>query len=336
MNPDELVELWNSLGDEPAATGMTRRRLETDAPVDLFACIFWPSGRPGLLIEGDGAQHPPTDRIPACRGVKVLHEVISPSNPRTILQVALEDDRLRDIFSILSTDLVDSIRHEETGEAGLRRCIERLSMWQGLFERVPADGLSEEAQRGLFGELTILEDLCLAEMDPLEAVTAWAGPAAAHQDFIVRDSAIEVKTALSKRHSRVTVANERQLDERAHRVLLLAYVRLQRSDAKGLSLPALVTQIRTLLQPDIAARREFDNRLAQSGYLELHAPLYEPNNYRVIDLKLYQVHAEFPRLTEANLPAGVGDIRYTIIPDNLSEYELTREAAVQFVLHHDD
>lgn len=336
MSPDELVDLWNSLGEEAAATGMTRRRLETDASVDLFACIFWPAGRPGLLIEGDGEQHPPTERIPACRGVKVVHEVVSSSTPRTVLQVALEDDRLREIFSILSADLIDAIRLEQDAENALRRCIERLSMWQGLFERVPADGLSEEAQRGLFGELTVLEGLCLTEMDPFEAVTTWAGPAAAHQDFIIRDAAIEVKTALSKRHSRVMVANERQLDERAHRVLLLAFVRLQRSNARGLSLPTLVAQIRTQLKTDIAAGQEFDRRLAQSGYLELHAPLYAPNSYRVTDLKFYQVHAEFPRLTEANLPAGVGDIRYTIIPDNLSDYELTREAAVRLVLDCDD
>ncbi|MDD9732311.1 PD-(D/E)XK motif protein [Mameliella sp. AT18] len=336
MNPDELVELWRSLAEGQGTSGMDRRRLDTEAAVDLFACIFWPSGRLGLLIEGDGEQRPPTDRIPTCRGVKVLHEVLDPANPRTVLRVMLEDDRLREIFAVLSADLVNAVGAERNTTAGLRRCIDRLSMWQGLFERVPAEGLSQEAQRGLFGELIILESLCLAHMEAYEAVTSWSGPSASHQDFTVGDAAIEVKTTLSKLHARLAIANERQLDERSHRALLLAHVCLEESSARGIALPALVARIRSQLQSDHTAAREFDDRLLQGGYLEVHAPLYAMSRYRVTDLHYFHVCGNFPRLTEANLPSGVGDIRYTIIAGDLSEYAIPRERAVQLLMGPND
>ena len=97
-------------------------------------------------------------------------------------------------------------------------------MWQVLFERVPAEGLSEEAQRGLFGELAVLENLCLAELDKSEAVSSWTGPDAAHQDFKIGGAAVEVKTTLATRHARISITNEKQLDERPHLVLLLVHV----------------------------------------------------------------------------------------------------------------
>ena len=336
MKPERLLELWRGLADGQDVSGMDRRRLDTEAPVDMFACIFWPSRRLGLLIEGDGAQHPRTDRMPACRGVRVMHQVIGKEDPRTILRVILEDDSLLEIFAVLSVDLVNAVRAEQNTGAGLRRCIDRLSKWQVLFERVPADGLSKEAQRGLFGELAVLENFCLAELDKSEAVSSWTGPLGAHQDFKIGGTAVEVKTTLAKRHARISIANEKQLDERPHLVLLLVNLRLDESNAQGVALPTLVARLRSVLQTDTVAGRQFDDSLMLGGYLDIHAPLYERGRYRVAVQRYFHVHGDFPRLTEANLPPGVGDIRYTIIADDLSRHEVTREQAVQLVMGSND
>ena len=336
MNSEHLLQLWHSLSGGHGTSGMDRRRLDTEACVDMFACIFWPTRRLGLLIEGDGEQHPPTDRMPVCRGVKVVHEVVRPENPRTVLRVVLEDPGLLDIFAVLSTDLVSAIAAAQDTAVGLRLCIDRLSMWQGLFERVPPEGLLEEAQRGLFGELLILENFFLAELRTLDAVTSWAGPNAAHQDFKIGDAAIEVKTTLAKRHARLSITNEKQLDERPHRALLLTHVQLDISEAQGIALPALVARIRSVFQSDSVAGRTFNDRLMLAGYLDVHAPLYERCRYLVAGQRYFHVKADFPRLTEPQLPLGVGDIRYTIIADDLSGHEVTREVAVQLVMGSND
>ncbi|PVX29315.1 hypothetical protein DD559_08260 [Sphingomonas pokkalii] len=160
MTPERMMEAWESLGQETAhPAGIQRVRLDTEAAADLFACVFWPAGRPGLLIEGDGAYRPAGDRIPTCRGVRTVHEVVAGPPERTVLRIILEDDRLLDIFAVLSADLIATAASESTVAAALRRRIDRICLWQGLFERVPVEGLSEERQRGMIGELLILEAL---------------------------------------------------------------------------------------------------------------------------------------------------------------------------------
>jgi hypothetical protein len=332
-----MIEAWRSLGEESTRpAGILRVRLDTEAAADVFACLFWPSGHPGLLIEGAGAYRPSGDRIPTCRGIRTLHEVVGAPNERTVLRVVLEDDRLLEIFAVLSADLVDAAVGETTVAAALRRCIDRICLWQGLFERLPAEGLSDERQRGMVGELLVLETLLLPHLDALVAVTAWVGPDPAHQDFIHGGTAVEVKTGLTKRHARIMIANEKQLDERPHRALVLAYLRLDESATRGESLPIVVSRLRGLLAGDSAASRLFDDRLMLGGYLDVHAPNYLPNRWRLLSSRFFRIEGKFPRLTEANLPPGVGDISYSIIADDLSPFEISAAEAVALVEVGDD
>lgn len=322
MTPLELSSLWTALiGAGRSASGMDRRRLDADAAVDVYACVFWPRGRPGLLIEGSGKVAGLADRIPRCRGVRVLHDLIAADDrpERTVLVVMLDDDRLREIFAVLSADLVNAVIAEPTVADGLRRCLDRLCMWQGLFERIAPEGLTPERQRGLLGELLALEGIFLAEIEPLDAVGSWFGSESAHQDFVHAGIAVEVKTTLAKRHARIMIANEKQLDELPYARLVLAVIKLDERAADGITLPEQVARIRTALLADTLAAKTFDDRLLLADYLDVHAPLYE-TRYHAQAPQLFSVQGDFPRLTEANLPAGVGDIRYSVVADDLDAY----------------
>ncbi|API57893.1 hypothetical protein BSL82_00085 [Tardibacter chloracetimidivorans] len=324
MTPQQLASLWQDLGGAArSASGMNRRRLDADAAVDVYACVFWPRGRPGLLVEGAVQVAGLADRTPRCRGVRVMHDVIAADGrpDRTVLVVMLDDDRLREIFAVLSADLVNAVTAELTVSEGLRRCIDRLCMWQGLFERIAPEGLSPERQRGLLGELLALEGLFLAAIEPLRAVSSWFGSDSAHQDFVHMGVAVEVKTTLAKRHARIMIANEKQLDERPYSRLILAVIKLDERAENGVTLPQQIARIRTALLTDPLAAKTFDDRLLLADYLDVHSPLYETRYHAQTPL-LFSVEGNFPRLTEANLPAGVGDIRYSIIADDLNAYAL--------------
>lgn len=328
MTPVELLKRWADLASaRHSMSGMDRRRLDAQAAVDVFACIFWPRGRSGLFVEGDGHVADLATRVPRCRGVRVaLEEYGGGGQPeRTRLAVVLEEERLREIFAVLSADLVNAIVAEPSSAAALQRCIDRLCMWQGLFDRIAPEGLSEERQRGLFGELVVLDQLLLTSGDLLDGVVAWIGANSAPQDFRRGGLAIEVKTSLAKRHAKIMISNEKQLDERPHDRLVLASVRLDESELHGVSLPDLVAQVRLRLAGDEPAARLFDERLMLADYLDVHAPLYEGRRYRVASTRWFHVEGEFPRLTEANLPAGVGDIHYSIIADDLGAWEMDDE-----------
>lgn len=333
MTPAELAQRWTDLASaRRSSSGMERRRLDAAAAVDVFACIFWPQGRAGLLIEGDGRASDLADRVPRCRGVRVVVEESGGGTTpqRTVLVIMLEQERLREIFGVLSADLVNAIISEPSSPAALRRCIDRLCMWQGLFERLAPEGLSEERQRGLFGELYILDQLFLSGENLFAGVDAWVGAESSHQDFLRGGLAVEVKTSLSKRHSRIAIASEKQLDERPHVNLLLAHVRLDESEGLGISLPDLVANVRNTLSGDESASRLFDERLLLAGYLDVHAPQYE-TRYRPASLRYFKIEGDFPRLAEWNLPPGVGDIRYTIIADELGTWEMDSTSVVALV-----
>ena len=328
MTPAELLERWADLASvRHSMSGMERRRLDAQAAVDVFACIFWPQRRSGLLVEGDGHVAELAERVPRCRGVRVaLDELGGDSRTqRTSLAIVLEEERLREIFAVLSADLVNAIVAEPSSGAALRRCIDRLCMWQGLFDRIAPEGLSEERQRGLFGELVVLDHVFLDGEGQFDGVSAWVGPGSAHQDFRHGGLGIEVKTSLAKRHAKIMISNEKQLDERPHDMLALASIRLDESEPHGMSLPDLVAQIRLRLSDHEAAARLFDERLMLADYLDVHSPLYEARRYRVASTRWFRVEGEFPRLTEANLPAGVGDIHYSIIADDLGAWEMDEE-----------
>ena len=255
----------------------------------------------------------------------MVHELIVVPETRTVLRVMLEDENLLDIFAVMSADLVNVVVAEVSAASALRRCIDRLCMWQILFERLPAAGLAEPQQRGLLGELLVLERLLLPRIDRLAAVTAWTGPDASHQDFVRGGLAIEVKTSLAKRPARMMISNEKQLDERPHDTLILAHLRLDESTVRGDSLPVAVGRVRGLVVADPVASAGFDDLLAMSGYLDVHAPLYQDRRWLCSATQYYRVAEGFPRLTEANLPEGVGDIRYSISADDLGVYEVSSD-----------
>jgi Putative PD-(D/E)XK family member, (DUF4420) len=329
MKPAALQDLWKEMAaGASGVAGLDRRLLDVEAPVGIYACIYWPGGQPGLLVEGAGVVPLAGGRLPKCRGVKLSHEMPAGDPIRTIVRIQLEDLRLREIFAVLAIDLLELTRSQSSAPEALRVCIDRVAKWQGLFERIPADGLSEEAQRGLFGEIWVLNDFFLNVLTPMNAVSAWVGPDPGNQDFIHEGIAVEVKTSLAKRHSRLSISNEKQLDESPFRKLFLAHVRLDDGSTNGESLPSLVNRCRDRFCEDPFAARKFDNSLLDAGYLDAHALLYEGRSWQVSSLRFFHVHGDFPRLTEASLPAGVGDIRYSIIADDLPQYETTRDQVV--------
>jgi hypothetical protein len=173
-----------------------------------------------------------------------------------------------------------------------------------------------------------LEAILLNALDRLGGVTAWTGPEPKNQDFIHGGLALEVKTSLAKRHSRLTISNEKQLDERPHERLFLTHIRLDESVSQGMTLPGMVARCRTQLESDPVAARLFDDRLMAGGYLDIHAALYAENSWKPTSIRMFAVAGDFPRLTEVNLPLGVGDIHYSIIADDLGPYEVDLEEVI--------
>lgn len=299
--------LWTDLEAEhpPGHVGRVRRRLYTLAgDRGVFAAVQHPVGQRLLLIELDEA--PPLEPE-AAAGVSAEVELDA---EQPTLRVALTDPQFADLFTALSHDLAEEAAAAPVDTA--RAVYERIGRWMLFLARNRGDALGPLAQRGLWGELHVLRGIAIPAFGVRGAIEGWRGPFRAVQDFQVGDTAAEVKTTVTGRDQRFRITSERQLDPAAtNRLFLIALVVDQRPGA-GETLNDLVDDLRSITGNGAGERRALESALLASGFSDIHRVDYETTGYTLRELRAYDVVEGFPRLTEADLPAGVGRVSYEI------------------------
>jgi hypothetical protein len=261
--------------------------------------------------------------LPRTRGIEMQFARLGEGNGE--LRVVLTDNNLREVFNPLASDISSTAQAQPGPAEALLAAVSRFEHWRRMLQSLADTGLAPEARRGLFGELTILRDHLLPALPALDAVRAWTGPTAANQDFQLPRAAIEVKTSSGKEPQALVISNERELDEKGVSRLILAHLSLdERRGGNGESLNAAVDRIRATMT-DAAARAVLDDLLVRAGYLRHQRELYDEPRYTVRKQRFWNVDGDFPRITEADLRAGVGDCRYSISTAGLEQYLLAAE-----------
>lgn len=298
---------WQALESEARSLGDEGWRLRLARPVGghpLFAATS--GGRRVLLLRVAAALIPPRADWPECDGLEVLAVTL---DQHAYLGVALREPRFADVFAALAEDLARRIEAAAaSGAAGVTVLLGQLRRWQ-RFLASARDGLDPAAQRGLWGELHFLRTRLLPLLGGA-AVDGWKGPEGAHQDFQFTTAWIEVKTTLAKQPQAVRIASERQLDDTRAPALFLHVLALESHEGGAATLPAAVADLRMALAPWPAARESFEDALLAAGYLDQHAPRYAAVGYAVRQAQDYRIGPNFPRIVEASLPAGVGEVNY--------------------------
>jgi hypothetical protein len=183
--------------------------------------------------------------------------------------------------------------------------------------------LPGEAERGLLGELWLLERL-IASRGP-EALDAWQGPLGELHDFSVGGHGIEVKTTLSRERVHV-VSSLRQLEPSEGTNLFVLSLQLRPDGTTGIpTLPEAIDLIAEQLRTDKTRAAKFAGLVRRVGYDEKHRSRFE-SRYRLRTKPvLVRVDERFPAITKRNLAAVLGDelsgrvvdVRYTISLDQL-------------------
>jgi hypothetical protein len=323
-----LNELWSQLERSAGAgPGFRRIRYSNDQPGEVYLGLKTPERHRVLALRLPRSFAAGLKTLPQLGGLR-LEKVADPDDAgRFLLNLVLTERAFADVFDVLLGDLVEVLVGLDQPPALLRTFLEKLAQWQALFEGFAAEGLSPERQRGLFGEIIMLRRLLDGGADPLGMVQSWVGSQAAPQDFQGADWALEVKTSLGATHPSFTVSNERQLDETTWSGLFLVHLALETRTGGGQTLNEAVGVIRAALDGYTFARQEFNRRLIAAGYFETHAERYETPGYLVRGEHRFRVAGAFPRLRVADLPPGVGEVRYTVqlaacLPFAISETEL--------------
>lgn len=323
-----IEELWKVLESDadagkPGAGGWLLRLTRPTTGCPLFVGVELASRRRAILLQLPAVSMPPRRLWPHCKGLVTLAIQMEGN---TFFAVALKEPRHGDVFTALSEDLARRMSEVETPAEHVRSFLGQLARWQ-KFLSVSLEGLSEEVQRGLWGELHFLREYLVPALGTV-AVAGWKGPMQAHQDFQFENGAVEVKTTLAKQPQVVRITSERQLDDSNWSALFLYVLALDVRQDGGENLVSMVAMLRMKLTGDAAAQEQFEDALLAVGYLDNHAELYADRGYVIRSQKAFSVKQEFPRLLERHLPTGIGDVSYGLAVGACESFNVDFETVV--------
>jgi hypothetical protein len=225
-------------------------------------------------------------------------------------QVELQDKRLSSLFSALVDNFLSALLDANETADPVEVLLVRLGLWKRLFEEYAFDGLSTQAQRGLYSELKFLSNTLLTTLTTMEAVLAWKAPDRTSKDFVHQSVAIEVKSRVAKSALKVRISSENQLDMAGYN-LFLVVTELDIESNGGETLPELIEQVRHQLRTCAGALTTFDDQMIRMGYIDLHHAHYEGTRY-LPSTTLYKVTVGFPSVRPTDLPPGISHFTYDL------------------------
>jgi len=318
-------DIWKDQEAGPAggSGGCLARRIYPESAVELRLGIEKPSNARLLLLRVAASALRAPQEFPRSLGFEVRRVFDSLDGRKHVhLAVRLAQPQFRDVFTSVAEDVACHVARATGDVEAVRTLVGRLERWQAFLKQHPAEGLSEESQQGLYGELWFLGRHAIPLVGPRDAVRSWKGPTGAPQDFHLPDLAVEVKTSIGRQHQKLTISSERQLDSTGVGLLLLFHLSLDARQGGGETLPGRVRLTRELVRADPVASGEFEDSLFDAGYLDCHAPAYEQVGYTVRESNFFEVRDLFPRIVETDLKKGVGDVRYTVSVAECKNYLL--------------
>jgi len=302
-----IEQLWNEL--RTSSGGSRQRRVDASHPLDLYADFEAPD-RPGLVAvcQTRAAETRPLRALTIEQGVR--------ADGRWSLRIILSEPQLLPVFAALCRDIIAFTRIGVDETTLAAAVIGRIDRWRTLLER-DGTGLDESVLRGLIGELFVLETELLPTLSPHVAVKTWTGPYGSPQDFLLPSGIrIEVKT-IGRDAGMIRVNGLGQLDAGIDPlVLMVVRVDVTGASAPGaVTVPLLISRLRTRLAQDPDALVDFDAALACAGWHD--HPSHSNLALRPVGIEAHDIDDHFPRLTRASVPNGVDEVHYSItLPGN--------------------
>lgn len=223
----------------------------------------------------------------------------------------LKNDDFIEVFVTLSNDLVNAMQALKDDKQFIDTFFGRLGIWKLFLDKSGEKGLGPERRRGLFGELHLLKELVIPAIGT-DSIKFWTGPSGAMHDFEFGKFAVECKTMASNKSQKVSISNERQLEDAGYDDLFLACVAITVRRNATPSLVTIVKEIESLLERDPLNLVNFRNNLLRCGYSSVHDEIYQREGYHVDEIHAFKVRDGFPRLLASDLEPGVGGLHYTV------------------------
>jgi hypothetical protein len=330
----EIDSVWEQIEDTLTAenrNGIIKRHIMSEWESKLFLGVELETRRRLFILEAPYKILRDLGSLPQTNGVEASIRYMGDEDEHNLsLIIITKKIHYHDLFVPLIKDILERLDAQDT-EKSVEIVISRLLRWQKFLEKFHFEGLGEEAQRGLFGELYFLNRLLEAEKNILTVIKAWRGPERTVHDFIFHGCATEVKTSISKQHQKVYVSSERQLDDSQSGVLFLYHLSLDNQSGLGNSLNQIIQVIRQKLSNTPLEKESFEDKLFESGYLDIHAERYNSTVYSVRENNIFKVVEGFPRIIESELAVGIGDVKYSVMISECKHFRVQETDMLQLI-----
>ena len=301
---------WSEIS--PPLNDVSARRVDHTHALDLY----WARdhlGRYLFVYEMAPEEAPKGPELPNLVGIQTAYVPASGDISKTRLVLVLNERNNWELFLALCNDLVQATRPSRDTPSADHTILRRLARWQDFLKKHRSDMLAEERIKGLVGELLFMRSHLIPRFGAGMAIQFWQGPEGLPQDFNINNSAIEVKCRLGATAPYVTIASADQLcpqlPEMYLFVVTLGKTVPEAQDA--ITLPGLVSQVRTALQFENSSKIElFNDLLYMIGYVD--SDRYLEFSYVLTDETMFRVVDGFPRICSDELHHGIVRLTYDI------------------------
>lgn len=330
---ERIKQIWTQLESHSSAVpGLFKLRYSDTSKCDVFLGIKFPETHRMLILKVPLTIGKEFNFRYEFRGLK-FDKIYDPDDSKyLLLNLVLVDKQFKDVFDTLVADVLSAVINETDIKEILKNYSNRLIKWQSLFERFKQQGLTPEEQRGLFGELFFLRKFLQVNSDFQNIVTSWIGAEKQIRDFQFGRWSVEVKTTHGNNHQKIHISSERQLDTRNLDNLFVNHLSLDVRQQSGETLNQLVDAITEILTRDFTALNQFRNKLIEGGFFEHHRPFYAETGYFIRQEVFYKVENAFPRIEERDIRSGVGDVKYSIVVSQCSDFLRTEQEVFQTLI----
>lgn len=294
---------------EAGKKNRTYRRIDPEYNVDIFLG-YNDDGKMSLVIAEPGRE----TSVKSSKFIDVSMK--KREDGKLALSFDLLDNSYKSMFFVFCKDII--VTCEKAGASmAVSSAVLRWKYWKNLFGYRKQNILDNPSIKGLLGELIQLRDFFIPKYGSDKAVASWMGPLLGHKDFEINDTWYEVKS-VTENALQVSISSLEQLESESDGHLLV--VRLEDTSSvsrNSINLNNVVVQITDLIN-DPDTFNMFSERLNNMGFEPDEE--YNKFNYVYKGTEMYRVDEDFPRLRRRNLDEAIGNVKYTLILNAISNH----------------
>lgn len=315
MTSIELKQKWSGLSDNTVTSGFRSLRISSACICELYIGVSKENKRCLILAL-------PANKHLDFKGIQKENLSIEYFLEKNLIVLQLIDNDYFDLFDDLILSLYHGIKGISQVDEYSNHFIEAFYRWSEFFEDKKSDLLSEDAIKGLMGELLVLKSL-ITDPNRTEInfiLNSWKGPYDKGNDFELETKNLEVK-AKSPSGIDVRISSEFQLEVSTGKGLELIVVSLLSDFTVGISIRELIFEIKKLVQESSGENSILWKALSQKNITAKNVSQYDKYKFKPIDSISYNCASDdFPKLNRSNIPDGISGLKYNLRTNLLTPF----------------